>query len=121
MPAYQSSGAAPVEFPRDMLPLLRCSRDAGPLMVEEICGGSLEPLDNCTVLEIGCGDGTAWPGYWHPALPNAALIVGRTPRSARVPLDPLFACGISHLTVATGQRGRRQDTGRRPTINAGVR
>jgi len=40
-PGRQPSGADPVEFPRDMLPLLRCSRDAGPLIVEETRGGLL--------------------------------------------------------------------------------
>jgi len=133
-PRSPSADAESVEFPRDMLPLLRCSRDAGPLIVEETCSASLgvveailtcgacaaeyriengiarlmdgvltpeneheiflrdaeyssmspaafvppdlgwrsqlndlvevplhleplEPLENCTVLEIGCGDG----------------------------------------------------------------
>jgi SAM-dependent methyltransferase len=133
-PVYPSSGAAQVEFPRDMLPLLRCSRDGGQFRVDEKRGGlqgvvdallrceacaaeyriqdgiarlmdggltpeneheislrnaeygsmpptafvppdrswrselndlieipphldALEPLENCTVLEVGCGDG----------------------------------------------------------------
>src|SRR6266516_4049329 len=38
---------------------------------------------------------------------NAALIVGRTPWSARVPLDPLFAQSNQPHAVPRGRRGRR--------------
>jgi hypothetical protein len=47
-------------------------------------------------------------------------MVGRTPRSARVPLDPLFARSIRFLHRRSGPTGASAaDQGVRPTINAG--
>jgi hypothetical protein len=42
-----------------------------------------------------------------PKTGDTAVIVGQTPRSARVPLDPLFANGISFLQNPASRRGRR--------------
>jgi hypothetical protein len=47
-------------------------------------------------------------------------MVGRTPRSARVPLDPLFLRSIRFLHRRNGPTGASAaDQGVRPTINAG--
>src|SRR2546422_1667899 len=45
-----------------------------------------------------------------PETGNSALIVGRTPWSARVPLDPLFANKVSLIQPRTGRPGRRPRT-----------
>src|ERR1035437_10391416 len=42
---------------------------------------------------------------------HSAQIVGRTPWSARVPLDPLFAREIIIIHTAARRRGRRLRTG----------
>jgi hypothetical protein len=54
-----------------------------------------------------------------PKTGDSAVTVGQTPRSARVPLDPLFANGISFLQNPASRRGRRlRPRGDRPTKNA---
>ena len=49
---------------------------------------------------------------------NPAEIVGRTPWSARVPLDPLLANEISASQTARADEGVGCGPGVRPTINA---
>ena len=49
---------------------------------------------------------------------NSAEIVGRTPRSARVPLDPLFATVINLIQTGRPASGAVRGPGVRPTIFA---
>lgn len=59
--------------------------------------------------------------YSFPNCGNPAEVVGQTPRSARVPLDPLLA----NISIARERqepaRGPAADQGVRPTINAAAR
>jgi hypothetical protein len=50
---------------------------------------------------------------------NFAQIVGRTPGSARVPLDPLLASRINLIQTCRPARGPAADRGVRPTILTG--
>jgi hypothetical protein len=63
---------------------------------------------------VGCGPGgpphQACKLSGFPKTGDCAVIVGQTPRSARVPLDPLFASGISFLQNPASRRGRRLRT-----------
>src|SRR6266404_2257245 len=78
--------------------------------------GAREFLEEC----ISCGARfsvplTASAGFSpmplsFPNIGNAAQIVGRTPWSARVPLDPLLANRIRVVPAGQGRRGRRPRT-----------
>jgi hypothetical protein len=53
-----------------------------------------------------------------PKTGDSAVIVGQTPRSARVSLDPLFANGISFFKTRQADEGVGCGPGGPPTKNA---
>ena len=69
----------------------------------------------CAILDVDAIGGNLDLAVDDSSCENSAKIVGRTPWSARVPLDPLFATGINLMQTGAGQ-GAVCGPGVRPTI-----
>jgi hypothetical protein len=55
--------------------------------------------------QFGCGADAIPMSYSFPSIGNLVVMVGRTPWSARVPLDPLFTNAINLIKTEQADEG----------------